>query len=325
MQIIAIAGFCKTGDMLGRRILRIKAFKVIYSYAVSGNMTLAQALKQFDASLEATRDLYLYMLGIIPPLTAAARQRLEAPMQKISPTEEDLHPNDKFVSNAVAPLLENDPDFVKILSKKKLSWDQYDIILRGILDSMSTAKYFHSYMSSPGRSLKEDCALFVRIFENEFSDNDSLRDMLEDKSLYWYDDLEYALTQCCRTLDEMGKGKRWRLPELYQSDEVLRRRPDAPVNSDRDFARKLVSAAFTSYEDTFRRIKDAVPDWDSDRLFCTDTAVIALGVAEHRTFPDIPVDVTINEYLEIAKDFCAPKSRQFINGLLDKFIKEDTK
>ncbi len=309
--------------MLGRRILRIKAFKVIYSYAVAGNMSLEDARKQFDASCEATRDLYLYMLSVIPPLTAIARERLEAPKQKFNPSEAELHPNDKFVCNALAPLLEGDPDFRKLIERKKLSWDQYDMVLKAVLDSVSRKGYFRKYMENPDRSLKEDCRLFIRIFEEEFTDLDPLRDLLEEKSLYWYDDLEYALTQCCRTLGDLEHGRPWHLPELYQSDETLRRRPGADVQSDRDFARRLLTAAFTGYEAVFERVKAAVPDWDSDRLFCTDLAIIDLGVAEHRTFPEIPVDVTMNEYIEIAKDFCSPKSRQFVNGLLDKLIKEN--
>lgn len=309
--------------MLGRRILRIKAFKVIYSYAVTGNMTLAQARKQFDDSLQATRDLYLYMLAIVSPLTRTAAERIEVRRQKFNPSAEDLNPNDKFASNALASLLDEDIDFQKIVSKKKLSWEQYDIVVKAVLDSASGKDYFKKYMAEPSRSLKQDCELFTRIFEEEFSDLDSLRDLLEEKSLYWYDDLEYALTQCCKTFASLAKGQRWRMPELYQSDEILRRKPEADVSSDSDFAHKLLSAAFTMYERVFERVQAAVPDWDSDRLFLTDMAIIDLGVAEHATFPDIPLDVTLSEYIEISKDFCSPKSRQFVNSLMDKLIKEN--
>ncbi|MBR6247112.1 MAG: hypothetical protein IKR15_07140 [Bacteroidales bacterium] len=308
--------------MLGRRILRIKAFKVIYSYAVTGNMTLAQAKKQFDDSLEATRDLYLFMLSMVSPLTRVAAERLEARRQKFNPSEEDLNPNDKFATNALARLLDEDIDFQKIIAKKKFSWDQYDIVLKTILDSLAQKKYFSKYMENPARSLAEDCSLFTRIFEEELSDLDSLRDLLEEKSLYWYDDLEYALTQCCKTFESLARGGRWRLPELYLSDEILRRKPSADVSSDSDFAHKLLAAAFTGYEKVFEKVVAAVPDWDSDRLFLTDIAIIDLGVAEHKTFPDIPLDVTLSEWVEISKDFCSPKSRQFVNSLMDKIIKE---
>ncbi|MBR1872208.1 MAG: hypothetical protein IJ795_03260 [Bacteroidales bacterium] len=309
--------------MLGRRILRVKAFKVIYSYAVAGNMSLEEALKQFDASLEATRDLYLFLLASVPSLTRIARERLEAPKQKLHPTQEELNPNDKFVSNALSPLLDEDPDLQKILERKKFSWDQYDIVLKSILDSVGEQPYFKKYMDREERSLRDDCRLFGKIFEKDYSDSDALRELLEDKSIYWYDDLEYALICCINTFRDLAAGKRWRLPELYRSEEIKKTRPSAPLSSDRDFARKLVTTAFTSYEDTFRRVREAVPDWDSDRLFCTDLAIIALGVAEQKAFPDMPLDITMNEYLEIAKDFCTPKSRQFVNGLMDKLIKEN--
>ena len=309
--------------MLGRRILRIKAFKVIYSYAVTSNMTLAQARRQFDDSLEATRDLYLYMLAIVSPLTKIAAERIDSRRQKFNPSEEDLHPNDKFATNALAALLDGDIDFQKIISKKKLSWDQYDLVLKTILDSMQEKDWFKQYMARPSRSLAQDCELFTHVFEEEFSDLDPLRELLEEKSLYWYDDLEYALTQCCRTFASLARGARWRLPELYQSDEVLRRKPGADVQSDSDFAHKLLTAAFTLYEKVFKAVQEAVPDWDSDRLFLTDIAIIDLGVAEHKTFPEIPLDVTLSEYIEISKDFCSPKSRQFVNSLMDKLIKDN--
>ena len=110
--------------MLNRRILRIKAFKVIYGYAVTGHKSLEDAYAELEASCEATRDLYLLMLAVIPPLTAEARGRIDAARSKFHPTEEDLHPNEKFATNALARLLEEDPDFQKLLSKKKLGWER---------------------------------------------------------------------------------------------------------------------------------------------------------------------------------------------------------
>ncbi len=304
--------------MLNRRILRIKAFKVMYEYAVRGGMTLEDALSELDRSCEATRDLYLFMLSIVRPLTDEAKARIEAAKSKINPTGEDLNPNEKFVDNALAPLLDNDPDFQKLLSRKHLSWEQYDIFIRHTLDSVIGRGYYEKYMREPSRSLKEDCSLFKKIFENEFEDSDELHAILEDRSIYWTDDLGYALMWDCRTLESLAKGERWRLPELYQSEETRRRKPDADVESDRAFVRKLLTCAFTSYESTLKKVTEAVPDWDKDRLFATDLAVIALGVAEAGNFPEIPRNVTLNEYIEISKYYCSPKSRQFVNGLLDR-------
>ena len=308
--------------MLNRRILRIKAFKILYAYAISGNMTLDEALAQLDASCEATRDLYLMMLSIIPPLAREAGARIEAARGKIHPSEEDLHPNEKFAANRLAALLADDPDFQKVLARKKLSWEPYDIFIRKTFDTIRLREDYQAYMAAPDCSLEQDCRLFYRIFEEVFVDSPDLEQILEDLSLWWIDDLAYSLTWCCRTLQDLSKGKAWRLPPLYQSEMVSRRDPSAAVESDRDFVRKLLRCALTGFDGYFDRITALVPGWDSDRLFSTDMALIAMGLAEAEHFPQIPLRVTINEYVEISKFYGTPKSRPFVNGLLDRIIQE---
>ena len=306
-----------TKNMLNRRILRIKAFKVLYSSVLSGNMTLAHAESQLDMSCEATRDLYLYMLGIVSPLTAVARERIEAAKSKFNPTEEELNPNLKFAENALATLLDEDPDFNKIFAKKKYSWQQYDLFLKKVMSSVLTKQYYADYMASPERSLAEDCKLFIRIFEEEFVDSEDLEKILEDKSLYWNDDLAYSLTWCCKTLKSLAKGERWQLPPLYQSDLMT----GAGVESDKLFARKLLQASFAGFERYSAMVAESVVGWEKERLFSTDVVLIVMGLAETVTFPTIPVKVSINEYVELSKFYGTPKSRSFVNGLLDKIIK----
>jgi N utilization substance protein B len=302
--------------MLNRRILRIKAFKVLYSNAIAENMSLAQAQSQLDVACEATRDLYIYMLGIVSPLTKIARDRIESAKGKFNPTEEDLNPNMKFADNALAKLLDADVDFQKVISKKKLSWDQYDIFLKKVMNSIASKEYFAEYMASPSASLKEDCRLFTRIFEEEFVDSEDLEKILEDKSLYWNDDLAYALTWCCKTLKSFEKGEAWKMLPLYQS-ELL----DGPdVESDLAFVRKLLQAAFAGYDRYFAMISESVSGWEKERLFSTDVALIVMGLAEAASFPTIPVKVTINEYVEISKFYGTQKSRSFVNGLLDRLV-----
>ena len=175
--------------MLNRRILRIKAFKVLYSYAENRSMTLNEALSALDISCEATRDLYLLMLSIAGPLTAEAARRAEAASHKFNPTEEELHPNLKFVHNALAPLLAEDPDFQKLLERKKLSWDQDDALVNQLYETLVTRPYYAAYLADPEISLAQDVRIFKKIFENEFEDNDALWQILEDRSIYWTDDL----------------------------------------------------------------------------------------------------------------------------------------
>ena len=156
--------------MLNRRILRIKAFKVMFSYAENPSMTLAEAESQLETSCEATRSLYLFMLSIIPYVTKEAARRIEDARGKFNPTEEEKNPNMKFVQNAIAPLLDNDPDFTKLLSKRKLSWEPFDAFIRDTYDSMTKKDYFKAYMADPVRSVKAGAALFIKMVEEEFVD-----------------------------------------------------------------------------------------------------------------------------------------------------------
>lgn len=302
--------------MLNRRILRIKAFKVLYANILAGNSSLAQAETQLDQSCEATRDLYLYMLSVVPALTQIAKDRLEAAKTKLRPSEEDLNPNTKFVDNALAKLIAEDVDLNKLLAKKKFSWAQYDLILKKVMTSVASKEYFQKYMESDKVSLAEDCKLFTKIFEEEFVDLEELEMMLEEKSLYWNDDLPYALTWCCRSFKDFAAGKSWSMLPLYQSDML-----DGPdVESDNRFVHKLLQSSYAAYDKYAAMVAESVTGWEKERLFSTDVVLIAMGLAEAVAFPEIPVKVTLNEYVEIAKFYGTPKSRSFVNGLLDRLI-----
>lgn len=307
-----------TKNMLNRRILRIKAFKVLYSSVLSGNMSLSQAEVQLELSCEAARDLYVYMLGIVSPLTRIAQDRIEAGLSKFNPTEEEKNPNRKFAENSLAVLLDADEDFQKVFKKKKFDWSQYDLFLKKVMTSVASKEYYAEYMASPARSLAEDCKLFTKIFEEEFVDSEELEKILEDKSLYWNDDLAYSLTWCCKTLKNLAKGESWSLIPLYQS-ELLK---GEGVESDKYFVRKLLQASFASYEKYSSMVAESVTGWEKERLFSTDVVLIVMGLAEAVTFPTIPVKVTMNEYVEISKFYGTPKSRSFVNGLLDNLIQQ---
>ena len=304
--------------MLNRRILRIKAFKVLYGSVIADQTTLAQAEAQLDLSCEATRDLYLYMLSIVSPLTQVAINRIEAAKSKLRPTEEDLNPNMKFAENALAKLIDADVDFQKLLAKKKYSWAQYDLLLKKVMNSVASKEYFAEYMSSEDRSLAEDCRLFTKIFEEEFVDSEELEMILEEKSMHWNDDLAYALTWCCRTFKDFADGKSWSLLPLYQSE--MKKGDD--VESDKFFVRRLLQASYAGYEKYSAMVAESVTGWEKERLFSTDVVLIVMGLAEAVSFPTIPVKVTLNEYVELAKFYGTPKSRAFVNGLLDRLIQK---
>ena len=302
--------------MLNRRILRIKAYKVLYGSVIAEGTALEQAEAQLEQACEATRDLYVYMLSIIPALTQVAKDRIDAAKSKLRPTEEDMNPNMKFAENGMARLIAEDIDLNKLLAKKKFSWAQYDILLKKVMTSVASREYFAQYMASPERSLAEDCKLFTKIFEEEFDDNQDLEMILEEKSMHWVDDLPYALSWCCRTLKDFADGKSWSLLPLYQSE--MKRGEN--VESDKLFVRRLFQSSYAGYEKYSAMVAEAVSGWEKERLFLSDVVLVVMGLAEAVTFPTIPVKVTINEYVELAKYYGTPKSRAFVNGLLDRLV-----
>ena len=304
--------------MLNRRILRIKAFKVLYGSVLSDEKSLAQAQAQLEQSCEAARDLYLYMLSIVSPLTEVARQRIEAAQKKFNQTEEERNPNMKFAENELAKLLNSDVDFQKILSKRKFTWAPYDLLLKKIMTSVASKEYYAEYMASPERSLKEDCKLFTKIFEEEFVDSEELEMILEEKSLHWNDDLAYVLTWCCRTFKTFAEGESWKMLPLYQSDMMT----GGDVESDKLFVNRLLQHSFAGYEKYSTMVAESVTGWEKERLFSTDVILIVMGLAEVMNFPTIPVKVSINEYVELSKFYGTPKSRSFVNGLLDRLVQK---
>lgn len=304
--------------MLNRRILRIKAFKVLYGSVLSDEKSLSLAQTQLEQSCEAARDLYTYMLSIVSPLTQVAREKIEAAKKKFNQTEEERNPNMKFVENQLAKLLDADVDFQKLLNKKKYSWAAYDLLLKKVMTSVASKEYYAEYMASEERSLKEDCKLFTKIFEEEFVDCEELEMILEDKSIHWNDDLAYALTWCCRTFKSLAEGESWKQLPLYQSEMMA----GSDVESDKLFVTRLLQHSFAGYEKYSAMVAESVSGWEKDRLFSTDVILIVMGLAEAVNFPTIPVKVTINEYVELAKFYGTPKSRGFVNGLLDRLVQK---
>jgi len=302
--------------MLNRRILRIKAFKAIYSYAENPGMTLKETETLLDRSCESTRDLFLFLLSIVQPLTDEARSRIEAARSKFNPTEEELHPNTRFLDNAIAPLLDNDIDFQKLVSKRKLFWEQYDAFLRHLYEKIRGRQYYKDYLDAEDTGIEADAKLWIRIFEREFEDNEELEAILEDLSIYWNDDLAYALSWCCRSIRGLAETKLWQFPALYQSDL----KGNESFDSDHAFVVGLVRKAYAGFDGYYHSIAEITPKWDKDRICTTDLCLIVCGLAEADAFPGIPVKVTINEYVEIAKYYSTPESRSFVNGILDKLI-----
>ena len=296
--------------MLSRRLIRIKVFKTLFAFVGSESDNVNAAQKTLLESCDKVRDLDYFMLNISGPLVRVAEEKIAAGLRKFHPTEAEANPNYKFVRNRFAALLSDDPEFGRICAKRGLGWGEYEPFVRHVYNSMITKDYYLDYMASEEDSFEADCRLFSCIFQDEFEDNEELESILEDLSLLWIDDLAFALNAVIAGIDETARKKRIVHPNTFLKED------------DKEFALRLLSESIVRYDEYFKLLEEHLDNWKSDRLVSTDAALIVMGITEAVVFPTIPVKVTINEYVEIAKYYSTPNSRIFVNGILDRIIQE---
>ncbi|MBR2947480.1 MAG: transcription antitermination protein NusB [Bacteroidales bacterium] len=297
--------------MLNRRLIRIKVFKVLYSSISSGSNSIAEAEKNLHYSCEKTLDLYYFMLNVAVALKRAADNKIEMGLKKYNPTDLERNPNLKFSENKVSEYLLGNHTFLKYCEDHSLNWNgDLSLFIKKLYTSISEKEYFQEYMKNESRSLEEDCALFARIFEEEFEDNADLESFLEDLSIYWIDDLGYVLNLIIRNLELLKKSARMPMPGVFMKED------------DREFAFGLLKFSLGNYGRYMDVIKENIANWDPDRVVATDLILIEEGIAEAVGFPNIPIKVTINEYVEISKFYSTYNSKIFVNGLLDRIIQK---
>lgn len=296
--------------MLSRRLIRIKAFKTLFAFVGSESDNVNAAQKTLLESCDKVKDLYYFLLNISSSLVNVAEEKIAVGLRKYHPTEAEANPNYKFVRNRFAALLSDDPEFGRICQKRGLNWSEYDPFVRHVYNSMITKEYYQDYMNSEEDSFEADCRLFSCIFEDEFEDNEELESILEDISLLWIDDLAFALNAVIAGIAETSRKKRIVHPNTFLKED------------DKEFALRLLTESIVHYDEYFKLMESHLDNWKADRLVLTDAALIVMGVTEAVEFPTIPVKVTINEYVEIAKYYSTPQSASFINGILDATAKK---
>ncbi|MCF0174747.1 MAG: hypothetical protein HUJ95_05330 [Bacteroidales bacterium] len=312
--------------MLNRRILRVKIFKVLYSRYICPELSLEDARRQLNLSLEASRTLYCFILSMVTPLTAVAAERIEE-LKKLSTADKSaIDPNKKFADNLLSKLLESDPDFKKIVSKYNFpSWSNYDLFLKKLYSDILTRDYYKEYITSGKSSFAEDCALFAKIFQIEFEDRDEFLEILEtttlerknadDEALYWNDDAFYCLAFASKMLSK--RNFRFDLPPIFASDMKPGKQ------SDKDFTFKVLESGFIHFDEYRELVMNLLPETRfHDKVNSIDICLCITALAEMKAFyPEIPSKVSINEYLEISKYFGSEQSTSFINGLLSNAVK----
>ncbi|MBQ7640533.1 MAG: transcription antitermination protein NusB [Bacteroidales bacterium] len=304
--------------MLNRRLIRIKVFKALFAFENSGSDSAATAADMLARSCEKTLELYCFLLNISGSLVALAQEKIDAGLHKFHPSEEEAHPNYRFVNNRFAKLIDDDPEFGRFCQKHKLSWNEYDVFVKKLFASITASDYYKEYMAAEEDSFEADCQLFARIYEEEFEDNELLDSIFEDISLKrpwkeglddWSDELAFVLNVIISDLPAIARKKALIQQKVFKNED------------DSLFAQTLLQESIAGYAEYSALISENLSNWDPDRLVSTDIALIVMGLAEAVSFPTIPVKVTINEYVEIAKYYSTPNSRIFVNGMLDKLIR----
>jgi N utilization substance protein B len=295
--------------MISRRLIRIKVFKVLFSSIGSGSDSFLAAEKELLLSCDKTLELYYFMMDLPSALKFVAEQKIEAGLKKFHPTQDEASPNYKFVNNSLIEKLENDKEIKGFCSKKGLHWRDYLPFVKKLYKTIQEKDYFKSYMDSPSNLFEEDLRLISTIFEKELEDSAELESILEDSNLYWTDDLGYVLNIIIKKLSTFLKeGGDFEHPRVFIKDE------------DKDYAIRLLNVSMIRYSEYTELMSQYVLNWETDRLASTDIALIVMGIAEAVSFPNIPLKVTINEYVELSKYYSTANSKVFVNGMLDKIL-----
>lgn len=295
--------------MISRRLLRIKVLKALYAHLKSESNSLAGSESNLIESIDKTYDLYFQMLSLIVELARHAEQKQEMARQKKLPTHEDLNPNRKFVENSVIRILSQSDSLNDYLAARKLSWSNYPELIKSLYNELEQKEYFQKYMLSSESSFREDLALVNEFYVNELEESEALEEALEEMSIQWSDDLGFALIMVTRTLSNMRAS--------HQELKVL---PKFKSEDDLVYAKELFHKSLLNFDKHQQIIEQYTRNWDVERIAYMDNLIMIIAVTELTSFPSIPVKVTLDEYIEIAKYYSSPGSSNFINGVLDKIV-----
>jgi len=298
--------------MISRRVLRIKVLQVLYAQYNAGNNSVVVAEKELLHSINKAYDLYHLLILFLIELIKQAEKKIETGKEKHRPTKEELNPNTRFISNKVIALLRQNKHLSKYITDNKLSWANQDDLLKNIYQSVTTSKHFNEYMNNQQNGFKDDSKLLIDIIENNLANSEEMLQLLEEWSIYWTDDYEFMLSMVIKTIEGLTESNtiEHTLLPLYKNDD------------DRVFAKDLLRKTMVKQSEFEELIKEHSENWDFDRIAIMDILIMEMALAEVTEFPSIPIKVTLNEYIELAKFFSTSNSSVFINGLLDNIFQK---
>jgi N utilization substance protein B len=298
--------------MINRILIRAKVLQILYACYQSGANDLRVAENELLFSLKKTYDLYHYFLLLIPALTHLQELVSDSRKHKYMPSEEELHPNMRLVNNRFAEQLSRNKDLQRYVNEYKISWDNDQDFLKNVLDDLLASDLYERYVQAPDDSYETDREFWRQAFKKLILNNTLVLDYLEDKSIYWNDDVDIVGTFTLKTIRrfEEGEGSGQALLPMFKDEE------------DRLFAIRLFHEALLHGEEYRERISRHMKNWETERVANIDLIIMQMAVAEILTFPSVPVSVSLNEYIDVAKYYSTPRSGTFINGILDSVVNE---
>ncbi len=298
--------------MINRNLIRIRIVQIVYSWYQNTNKDLRNAEKELLFGLQKSYDLYFYLLLLMVELTRAYENRVEMKRNKHLPSAEDLHPNTHLLDNKFMLQLRDNAQFQKQLNERPMTWDANEAFIRNLLDTILASDTYREYTEIDSPTYDEDREFWRKTFKQFIYMNEELDDILEDECIYWNDDVEIVQTFVLKTIKKFSEGKGANQPLL----------PMFKDEEDRKYALKLLHDTILN-EKKYRELIDKHTDkWDFERIAFMDLIIMQVALSEIFTFESIPISVSLNEYIEIAKSYSTPKSGTFVNGILDAIVQE---
>ncbi|WMI65788.1 MULTISPECIES: transcription antitermination factor NusB [Aestuariibaculum] len=299
--------------MLNRRHIRVKVMQTLYAYKGGESDDFSKDQKFLLFSIDNMYNLYLLSISLLLEVQKRAESDLVKKQNKILATKEDKDPNRKFVNNEVLNLLQENYQLKNQLEVHNINnWQLDDEYVEVIFKAITSSELYEEYMKTRVSDFKEDKAFIVDVFKDIIAPNEKLYEYLEDKNLTWLDDLPTVNTTILKLLRKVKPSS----PETHFTPKLYK------DLDDKQFAIDLFKKTLLNRTAVNKEIDKKTQNWDADRIANIDYVLLQMAISEIKHFPSIPVKVTINEYLEIAKEYSTPKSSIFINGILDKLVKE---
>lgn len=298
--------------MVSRRLIRIKTFQILYSQFSKNEVNFDESYKELQKSISKTQDLYFLILRLVVDVKDFALDRIEIKKNKQLATKEDLTPKKAFVENKFIKKIEENIQYQRYQNLNLFNWNDNQGLIEKNYNKLLKSEEFKSYVNKNEHSFKDDKRIISYLLEEVIGGCDEIIDILEDLSIYWTEDFEFVinnLLKTTRTIKETS-AEDYILSETYKNSE------------DKQFAYDLLKFVLQDHDKHVELIEKHTKNWEIDRIIQIDILLMEMGLAELLNMPSIPIKVTLDEYIELSKYYSSAKSKMFINGVLDKIIKD---